>query len=98
MRLMTTCRTARLDDNRPCTLKNSLLRALTVSVLLIIGVLAVATGFVSESAYRQAAIEAQTRAVTRILGVASDAALTRLETNSAQLAAAAGKALADSLN
>lgn len=70
------------------------LKALTVSLLLTIGVIAVATGFVSEREYRQAAIEAQTRAVTRIVKVAGDAALTRLEADSAQLAAAAGKALA----
>jgi methyl-accepting chemotaxis protein WspA len=70
------------------------LKALTVSVLLIIGIVAVATGFVSESEYRQAAVDAQTRTVTRILEVASSAALTRLETDGVQLAAAAGKALA----
>ena len=70
------------------------LKALTVSILLIIGVVAVATGFVSESEYRRAAVDAQTRTVTRILKVASDAALVRMETDSLQLAAAAGKALA----
>jgi hypothetical protein len=43
------------------------LRALTVSVLLVIGIVTVATCFVSESEYRKAAVEAQTRAVTRIL-------------------------------
>ena len=70
------------------------LTALTVSVLLIIGAVAVATSFVSETEYRRAAVEAQTRTVTRILRVATDAAISQLKTNSAPLAAAAGKALA----
>lgn len=70
------------------------LKALTVTVLLLIGILAVATGFVSERQYRQSAVDAQARTVTRILKVASDAALTQLKTDAVQLTAAAGKALA----
>jgi methyl-accepting chemotaxis protein WspA len=70
------------------------LKALTVTVLLLIGILAVATGFVSERQYRQSAVDAQARTVTRILKVASDAALTQLKTDAIQLTAAAGKALA----
>jgi methyl-accepting chemotaxis protein len=69
------------------------LRALTVSVLLTIGIVAVATSFISESKYRQAAIDAQTRTVTRILEVATDAIFTRLRTDSTEMMAAAGKAL-----
>lgn len=69
------------------------LKALTVSVLLIIGIVAVATSFVSESKYRHAAVEAQTRTVTRILQVASDAAFTHLEAGGTELTMAAGKAL-----
>ncbi|MFZ0468804.1 MAG: methyl-accepting chemotaxis protein [Thiogranum sp.] len=70
------------------------LKALTVTVLLLVGILAVATGFVSERQYRQSAVDAQARTVTRILRVASDAALTQLKTDAIQLTAAAGKALA----
>jgi len=70
------------------------LKALTVSLLMIIGMVAVATGFVSKTEYRKAAVEAQTQTVTRILKVASDAALGQLKSDSAPLAAAAGKALA----
>jgi len=70
------------------------LKALTVIVLLIIGMVAVATSFISETQYRQSAIEAQTQTVTRILEVASNAALNRLETDSAPLATAAGRAIA----
>jgi len=70
------------------------LKALTVTVLLLIGILAVATGFVSERQYRQSAVDAQARTVTRILKVASDAALTQLKNDAIQLTAAAGKALA----
>ena len=60
------------------------LKALTVTVLLLIGILAVATGFVSERQYRQSAVDAQARTVTRILKVASDAALTQLKTDAIQ--------------
>lgn len=70
------------------------LKALTVSVLLTIGIVSVATSFISESKYRGAAIDAQTRTVTRILEVATDATFTRLRTDSLELTAAAGKALA----
>ena len=69
------------------------LKALTVSVLLVVGIVAVAFSFVSESEYRKAAVQSQTRAVARILDVATDAALTRLELDSDQLAAAAVKAI-----
>jgi len=69
------------------------LRALTVSVLLILGMVAVAFSFVSEAEYRKAAVQSQTRAVSRILSVASDAALNRLAAESDQLVAAAVKAL-----
>ncbi len=69
------------------------LKTLTVGVLLIIALVAVATGFVSETEYREAAVEAQTRAVTRILEVAGNAALERLETGATPLAAAAARAL-----
>jgi methyl-accepting chemotaxis protein len=70
------------------------LKALTVSVLLVVGVVAVAFSFVSESEYRKAAVQSQTRTVSRILGVASDAALNRLASESNQLVAGAVKALA----
>jgi len=70
------------------------LKALTVSVLLVVGIVAVAFSFVSESEYRKAAVQSQTRAVSRTLGVASDAALNRLALESDQLVAAAVKALA----
>ena len=69
------------------------LKALTVSVLLVVGIVAVAFSFVSESEYRKAAVQSQTRAVARILDVATDAALTRLALDSDQLAAAAVKAI-----
>jgi methyl-accepting chemotaxis protein WspA len=69
------------------------LKALTVGVLLIIGIVAVATGFVSESEYRQTAVDAQTRSVTRILKVATDAVFTQLKADSTQLTAAAAKTL-----
>jgi HAMP domain-containing protein len=69
------------------------LKALTVSVLLVLGLLTIATGFVSESRYRQTAIEAQTRTVARILEVAGNAALAELESGGAQLATTAGAAL-----
>ena len=69
------------------------LKALTVSVLLVVGIVAVAFSFVSESEYRKAAVQSQTRAVARILDVATDAAITRLELDSDQLAAAAVKAI-----
>lgn len=69
------------------------LRALAIGVLLIVGLVAVATSFVSESQYRRAAIDAQTRTVARVLTVASDAALGQLAAESGQLASAAVKAL-----
>ena len=69
------------------------LKTLAVSVLLIVGIVAVVTSFVSENKYRQAAVEAQTRTVSRILAVASDAVFARLRTDSTELAAAAVKAL-----
>lgn len=70
------------------------LKALTVSVLLVVGIVAVAFSFVSETEYRKAAVQSQTRTVSRILDVATDAALDRLALESDQLAAAAVKALA----
>lgn len=69
------------------------LRALAIGVLSIVGLVAVATSFVSESQYRRAAIDAQTRTVVRVLTVASDAALSQLAAESGQLASAAVKAL-----
>ena len=68
-------------------------KALTVSMLLIVGIVAVAMAFVSETEYRSAAVQAQTKTVARILEVASDAALSQLATESEQLSAAAAKAL-----
>jgi len=70
------------------------LKALTVTVLLIIAVVAVATGFVSEREYREAALRTQARTETRILRVASDAALGQMQSAGIELAAAAAKALA----
>jgi methyl-accepting chemotaxis protein WspA len=70
------------------------LKALTVTVLLIVGIVAVTTSFVSESEYRKAAVQTQMPVVARTLSVASDAALSRLAVESDQLAAAAAKALA----
>ena len=68
-------------------------KALTVSMLLIVGIVAVAMAFVSETEYRNAAVQAQIKTVSRILEVASDAALSRLATESTQMSAAAAKAL-----
>ena len=70
------------------------LKALTVTVLMIIAIVAVATGFVSEREYREAALKTQARTETRILRVASDAALGQMQSAGIQLAAAAAKALA----
>ncbi len=68
-------------------------KALTVSMLLIVGIVAVAMAFVSETEYRSAAVQAQTGTVARILQVASDATLDQLVADSQQLGAAAAKAL-----
>ncbi|NHZ69872.1 MAG: HAMP domain-containing protein, partial [Thermotogales bacterium] len=68
-------------------------KALTVSMLLIVGIVAVAMAFVSETEYRDVAVQAQTKTVSRILEVASDAALSRMVAESEQLSAAAAKAL-----
>ena len=70
------------------------LKALAVTVLLFLGVVSVATSFVSESEYRKAAVAAQSETVARILEVASDASLERMKVESDQLVAAAAKALA----
>ncbi|HED18619.1 MAG TPA: methyl-accepting chemotaxis protein, partial [Gammaproteobacteria bacterium] len=68
-------------------------KALTISMLLIVGIVAIVMAFVSEIEYRDAAVQAQTKTVSRILGVASDAALSQLVSESGQLSAAAAKAL-----
>ncbi|MFQ5643529.1 MAG: methyl-accepting chemotaxis protein [Thiogranum sp.] len=68
-------------------------KALTVSMLLIVGIVAVAMAFVSETEYRNAAVQAQTSTVARILQVASDATLDQLVAEGEQLSAAAAKAL-----
>jgi len=70
------------------------LKALTVSVLSVVGIVAVTMSFVSETEYRKAAVRAQSETVSRILEVASDAALSQLAVEASQLAAAAAKALA----
>ncbi|GMQ89538.1 MAG: hypothetical protein BMS9Abin09_1036 [Gammaproteobacteria bacterium] len=57
------------------------------------GIVAVAMACVSETEYRNAAVQAQTKTVSRILEVASDAALSQLVSESEQLSAAAAKAL-----
>jgi len=68
-------------------------KALTVSMLLIVGIVAVVMAFVSEIEYRNVAVQAQTKTVSRILEVASDAALSQLIAESGQLSAAAANAL-----
>ena len=68
-------------------------KGLAISVLLIVGIVAVATSFVSETEYRAAAVQAQTKTVARILEVASNAALDQLRTGSKQLTSAATRAL-----
>lgn len=68
-------------------------KGLAVSVLLIVGIVAVATSFVSETEYRAAAVQAQTKTVARILEVASNAALDQLRMGSKQLTSAATRAL-----
>jgi len=68
-------------------------KALSVSMLLILGFVAVAMTFVAETEYRDVAVQAQTRTVARILQVASDATLNQLVAESEQLSAAAAKAL-----
>ncbi len=69
------------------------LKALTISVLIVIGIVAVAMSFISEAEYREVAIAAKTRSSERILEMASDATVRQLHVESSQLAAAAGKAL-----
>ncbi len=69
------------------------LKALTVTVLSIIGIVAIATSFVSEGRYRHAAIEAQTRTVTKILKVVTEAVFARIKDDSVQFTGAAARAL-----
>jgi methyl-accepting chemotaxis protein len=70
------------------------LSILAISVLSIVGLVALGTSFVSESEYRKAAVDAQTTAASRILAVASDAALERLKEEASELASITAKALA----
>jgi len=85
---------AKPNENIDMRIEQFSLKALTISVLLVIGIVAVAMSFISEAEYREAAIAAKTRSSVRILEVASDASVNQLKTESSQLAAAAGKALA----
>lgn len=67
-------------------------KALITGVLLLIGAIVVSTSFISEKAYREAAADAQITTLTRILDVASQAALAQMETSADHLASAASKA------
>ncbi len=68
-------------------------KALTMGMLLFLGTVAIAMTFVSETEYRNAAAQNQIKTVSRILQVASDAALGRLVIDSEQLSSAAAKVL-----
>ncbi len=85
---------AKPNENIDMRIEQFSLKALNISVLLVIGIVAVAMSFISEAEYREAATAAQTRSSTRILEVASDAVISQFRAESSQLTAAAGKAMA----
>jgi len=67
-------------------------KALTIGVLLLIGTINIGTSFIAEKEYRAVAADAQISKVTQVINVASEAALTQMETNADHLASAATKA------
>ncbi len=70
------------------------LKALTISVLLVLGAMTIATSLVSESEYRDAALSSQADAVARTLQVASEAVMDSLHTEMEQLGRAEARTLA----
>jgi methyl-accepting chemotaxis protein WspA len=69
------------------------LKLLTVSMLLMLGIMAVATSFVSENEYLKAAITLQTAAIARTLNLESESTLASLRSESKKLATAEVKTL-----
>ncbi len=67
-------------------------KTLTIGVLLLIGTINIGTSFVAENEYQDTAVNVQVETTTRILDVASKAALSQMETNADQLANAAVRA------